>query len=144
MEFKVYSDRKNIKCGVTIELPEAYFVLECFLFEANPARYVKLLTSLADGQGFNTEKSGVRFQSELDWEDEANGIFLNESQIYLFNHEFGDLVMGIADFFEVVCAFFNTYLEVQTGNSSLDSNVQSEIKVQLERLGGMTSNKHQG
>ena len=134
MVFKVYADRRNIACGVSIELPEPFLVLECFLFEARPPRYLDFLNAIAISKGCNTEKSGVRFQSELDWEDEENGIFLNEHQVYLFNHEFGDLVMEISDFKEIVIAFFRTYVEAQKTNTTLDPNHLASIGDQLAKL----------
>ena len=136
MEIEIFADKANIKCGVGISLGKEFFPLECFFFETNPERYTLLLDAVDAKSGFVNEKSGIRFLADLDWEDEDNGIILDENHLYVFTHDFGDKVVEIPLFLKVLEHFLMKFMEVNSNGKYLAKEKSVEISKKLSKVNG--------
>lgn len=138
MKIKIFQDKANIKCGVGIALDKDHFPLECFFFETNPDKFLGLLSAVEARTAFVNGKSGIRFASDLDWEDEVDGLTLDESHVYVFTHDFGDKVIEMGFFLKVLNLFLSKFTEVNANGSAFDQDMLTEISTRLSKVFGVT------
>lgn len=131
MDIHIHKDEKNLLSGITIEADESLFPLTCFFFETPPASYLRLLDRVISQQEFRNEMSGVRFCGDLDEEDSEDGTALSESEVLIEHNEFGDVIIPIARFTDILSEYLNLYCEERLQGNP---NEAIEIRKRIDQL----------
>ena len=127
----IHKDEKNLISGITIEAEESLFPLTCFFFETPPASYLRLLDRVISQQEFRNEMSGLRFYGDLDEEDGEDGTVISESEVLIEHNEFGDIIIPLTTFIDVLSEYLRLYCEERLQGSPNEAN---EIRNRIDQL----------
>ncbi|MFN8397062.1 MAG: hypothetical protein U0176_20730 [Bacteroidia bacterium] len=134
MTWKIVPDGSRLTSGVQVEAEDGLLPLVAFFAELNPSRYPELIDANLRHNALHTEMSGIRFQENLDEEDELDGLSFGSEEMLIYNHMSGDIIFQTKEFAIITVAFLTKFIEIQTGGNKYPGELLGAIKANLPTL----------